>query len=550
MLAIFCLFISISTTLVFAEKKRQGGTLVIACEHSEGWTRNFNPFYQKALYSTDMVFDRMILYNLMQGGKAVPRLATQFSYSKDMKSITYTLRKGVQWSDGKAFDADDVIFTFGLIRKFKALDWTGATDKIKSVIKVDPFSVQFNLNQVDVSIEWLIGQIPIVPEHQWREIKDPANFLNPNPVGTGPFTQIASFSSQNYTLCRNPQYWEKEKPYIDCLQFPALSGNEQIQAELIRGKVDWAGIFIPDIEKEYVSKNPKHFHYWFPPHNNISLYMNTTKPPFNDLAFRRALSMSIDRDSIVEVATYGHAIVSRYPTGLGELYKDWYDEKVNNSVGKLGTYAPLEAKRILTQAGYRDRDNDGFREKPDGSSLLFKISVVKGWTDWETSVRMITEYLEEIGIRAERQSLGFQDWLDRLKKGNYDVAIGWGEIGQSPWWVYYSLLSSSLMKDKAEGTSWARWSNEEAEQLLQEYTQTTDPVKHKKIIGNLQRIVAENVPIIPLFSNPSWYEYNDSRFIGWVTADNPFVRPMCYRDVKERVLHVLNLSLRTNVSAP
>lgn len=550
MLAIFYLVTCISSTLVIAKKKPQGGTLVVACEHSEGWTRNFNPFYQKSLYSVDMIFERLVLYNIMQKGKAVPRLATKYQYAKDMKSITYTLRKGVRWSDGKEFDANDVIFTFELIRKFKALDGSGLADKIKSVIKLDPFRVQFNLNQVDVSVEWLIGQVPIVPRHQWHRVKDPVNFLNPNPIGTGPYTQVSTFSFRSYTLCRNSKYWEKGKPYIDCLKFPALSGNEQIQAELIQGKIDWAGIFIPDIEKVYVSKNPKHFHYWFPPNNNISLYMNTEKPPFNDLAFRRALSMSIDRDRIVEMATYGYAIVSKYPTGLGDLYKDWYDEEVNHSVGKLGTYAPLETRRILTHAGYRDRDRDGFRENPDGSPLFFKIFVVKGWTDWEMSVRMIVEYLEEIGIRAVKHSLGFQEWLDHMKRGDYEVAIAWGDVGQSPWQYYYSLLSSRLKKAKAESTSWSPWSSKEADQLLREYTKTTDFAQHKKIIGKLQRIVAENVPIIPLFSNPSWYEYNDSRFIGWATAENPFVRPMCFRDVKERILHVLNLSLRSKMSVP
>lgn len=543
-----CLLSVLPARSVTAEERRRGGTLTFAIgRHNTDYKeRNFNPLTGIRLATTlHFIYEPLVIYNILHGGEAIPRLATEFKYSEDLTSVTYTLRKGVKWSDGEPFDADDVLFSYQLIQKFPALDGLGLwANTLNDVIKVDSHTVRFKLKTADSTAQWLIADQSLVPEHQWSNVKDPVNFRNPEPVGTGPFTEITAFTPEVYTQCRNPYYWEEGRPYIDCLRVPRYKTNDDVLAALVEGEIDWAGHFIPDIEQAFVGKNPKYYHYWFPPNDNISLHLNTSKKPFSYLAFRRALSMAIDRDTIVEVATYGYATVSRYPTGLGEIYKDWYNAEVNASVGKLGTYAPEEAKNILDQSGYVDIDGDGFREQPDGSALHIKIAVVSGWTDWETAVQMIAEYVKEIGINASMEPSDFQPWIDRLQTGQYDIAIGWGGVNQTPWRYYYNLLSSTLIQKRAMGITWSRWSSKEADELLAAYIKTNDPDEHREIIGKLQKIVAENVPIIPLFSNPSWYEYNDTRFIGWATADNPFVRPMGYVGVPERLIHILNLSLR------
>jgi len=534
-----------------AEEKRQGGTLTLVFgEHNADYVKNFNPF-GVPLYSTPhFMFEPLVVYNIMHGGEAVPRLAEKFAYADDLQSVTYTLRSGLKWSDGAPLTTDDVLFTYDLIKKFKKLDKIGIWDNILSnVVKVDAQTVRFELKRPDITAQWLIADTLIVPAHQWSTVEDPVSFTNPNPIGSGPFTEITVFKPEVYEQCRNPHYWEAGKPYIDCLRVPRFKSNEDAQAALIAGEIDWTGTFIPDVEQTFVSKNPQYYHYWFPPNDNISLYVNTTKKPFDDVVFRRALSMAIDRPTIVETATYGYATVSPYPTGLGEIYKDWYDPELNATLGKLGTYAPEESKKLLDEAGYVDKDGDGFRDFPDDAPLQFSIAVVKGWTDWEAAISMVTEYLKEIGLNATMDAVEFHPWIDNLQAGQYDLAIAWGAVHQSPWRYYYNLLHAALMGEKAEEISWSRWSSPEAEALLEAYVKTQDQQEHRKIIGQLQRIVAENVPIIPLFSNPSWYEYNDSRFIGWSTADNPFVRPMCFLQVPERLLHVLNLSLRPDAPA-
>ena len=119
-------------------------------------------------------------------------------------------------------------------------------------------------------------------------------FTDPNPIGTGPFTEITLFTNQVWELGKNPNYWQKGKPKIEKLRFPAFLSNEQATLALIKGEVDWSGNFIPAIDRIFVSKDPAHNSYWFPKSGgSIFLYLNTTKAPFDNIDFRKAVSMAI-----------------------------------------------------------------------------------------------------------------------------------------------------------------------------------------------------------------------------------------------------------------
>ena len=173
-------------------------------------------------------------------------------------------RDNVRWSDGKPYSAYDVEFTFNLKKKFPALDGTGNWKYLKSVTAVDSNHVEFIFSRIYVpGFEVLAGQ-PIVPKHVWSNVDDPVKYTDPNPIGTGPFTEIVKFTNQVWELGKNPNYWQKGKPKIDKLRFPAFLSNEQATLALIKGEVDWSGNFIPAIDRIFVSKDPEHNKYWFP----------------------------------------------------------------------------------------------------------------------------------------------------------------------------------------------------------------------------------------------------------------------------------------------
>lgn len=529
----------------YAADSEPGGILTAVGHFApNGWQRNFNPLSKDVLpYTVDFIFEPLVIYDIMNGGRCVPRLAERLSYTADALGIVYFLRKDVQWSDGADFDASDVIYTFKLLKRHPSLDQYGLWDTVvKSVRKIDSHTVLFQLTHPNVAAEWLIAEQAIIPEHQFREVADPVTFRNPNPIGTGPFTQVRNFSSKSYMQCRNPYYWEENKPNIGCLRFPQYDSNKSAEADLVEGRIDWASIFVPDVRTAFVKKNPKHHHYWFPPDAEVSLFLNTTRRPFNDIAFRRALSMSLNREKIVENAMYNYAFISRCPIGIGEVYSRCYDSHVIERYAKYSAYAPSESDKLLDSAGYADASRDGYRQLPDGNTLHIEILVIKGWNDWEAAAGMIVEYMKEIGIRATVKSVPLKTWQRHMTSGVYDMAIGGGAVTPDPWGVYYYTLSSDLIGLKAEGRTWSRWSSPVSDALLAAYGKSDTPDCRRKILSRLQAVFAQNLPSIPLFSNPLWYEYNDSRFTGWANADNPYVRPSCY--YHERLLHVLKLSLR------
>ena len=121
---------------------------------------------------------------------------------------------------------------------------------------------------------------------------------------------------------------------------------------------------------------------WYPANDAIHIYLNTKKKPFSDLNFRKAFSMAMDREAIVELAAYGYPTVNFFPGGLGNYFEKFINQEVSKQFEDLTQYDPDASKKLLKDSGYRDTDGDGYLENPDGSKIDFNIRVVNGWTDW------------------------------------------------------------------------------------------------------------------------------------------------------------------------
>ena len=133
-------------------------------------------------------------------------------------------------------------------------------------------------------------------------------YPNDNPVATGPFTEVRLFRNQVYELGRNPYYWQDGKPAVEALRFPAYPSNDRANLALVFDEADWAGNFVPAIDRVFVGRSRETHAYWFPlTGSTIFLYANTTRPPFDDRRVRKALSLAIDRDLLVDVAIYRYS---------------------------------------------------------------------------------------------------------------------------------------------------------------------------------------------------------------------------------------------------
>lgn len=534
-------------TLAMAAPASAQNVLTLSSEQTTTFVRNFNPFGQtSARYTTlDFMYEPLVVFNRLNGNEPNFRLAESYELADDLQSITFVLRDGLKWSDGEALTADDVVFTYDYIKKFPALDFISVSAQLASVEKVDDRTVKFNLNEPNSLIANTIVGMPIVPEHIWADIADPVTFANENPVASGPMTEITRFTPQVYEQCRNPNYWDADNLKVDCLRMPQLADNPQVLAALADGTLDWATSFIPDIDNTFVAKDPEHHKYWFTPSSLVSFQVSQITPDennrkaFTDVNFRRALSMLIDRQTIVDIAGYGYPLVNEDPASLGELYKAFANPEVETQYGQYGKFDLEAAVALLDESGYVDGDGDGFRDNPDGTPIAIDIMVPNGWTDWIDAVQISIESLTEAGLNVKMSTPEAAVWTQNLIDGTYSMTLNALASAANPYFPYIRSFNPGDF-GKSRFTA-PHWENAEVMTLLDQYTQSKDPAEQKSLMDQLQLIVAEAMPIIPVYNSPSFYEYNTSRFTGWADAENPKYSPVVSNANPARLLQLLDL---------
>src|SRR5437660_7744927 len=200
------------------QQPSQGANTVLTFTGGIGtvFVRNFNPFNGNPLLPTIAgIYEPMMIYNTIKG-ELVPWLATSYQWSSDNKTLTLTLRDGVKWSDGQPFTANDVVYTFNLFKTTPGLQGTGLQamtgDNVGSVTSPDAKTVVFHFTQAYTPALYDIIQQNIVPQHIWKNVSNPVTYANPNPVATGPFTQVTNFQRQVYEVNKNHNYWHSDEP--------------------------------------------------------------------------------------------------------------------------------------------------------------------------------------------------------------------------------------------------------------------------------------------------------------------------------------------------
>ena len=190
-------------------KTSTNSVLTISNENGALWTCGFNPLNASdTLLSVGFIYEPLVYVNPLQNGKTTPMLASSYSWGAGNKSLTFTIRQGVKWSDGTPMTAADVAYTFNLIKKYPALDLTGAWSVLSSVTATGPTTVTMNFSTVAVPYFYYIAdQTPIVPEHIWSKMANPTTAPVSNPVGTGPYL-MSKCSPSNITYTANPHYWQ------------------------------------------------------------------------------------------------------------------------------------------------------------------------------------------------------------------------------------------------------------------------------------------------------------------------------------------------------
>jgi len=517
------------------------GVLVVSVEQQASWVRNFNPLTTavSARWPTLAgVYEPLYVFNSVKS-EQVPWLAVSHEWRENGRVLRMTTREGVLWSDGRPFSARDVVFTFKLMESDPALDRRGVWKFLSDVSLVDERTVDFRFARIYVpGFDEVVAQ-QIVPEHVWSEVEEPLTFPNENPVATGPFTEVRLFRNQVYEIGRNPNYWQEGKPEVEALRFPAYPGNDRANLALVFDEVDWAGNFIPAIDRVYVARDPEHHGYWFPlTGSTIFLYANTMRPPFDDVRVRKALSLAIDRDLLVEVAIYRYSRPTD-ATALSDAYAAWHNPEIAAG-GDWVEHDIARANALLDEAGLK-RGDDGIRRLPDGSKLSYDILTVSGWSDWVRASQVIARGLGEIGIEASVRTSDFGAWFQRVLEGRFDISLGWSYEGPTPYVFYRWLMSAETVEPEGETSTgnWHRYGSPRADSVLKAFELESDREIQYRLGDELQRIFVDEAPAIPLYPNPSWAEYNTGRFEGFPSEDDPYADPSPNKFDRGEVLLVL-----------
>ena len=514
--------------------------LTIPREDTGTFIRNFNPFTTNSAPMTGQaIYEPLLIVNPLSG-EVTPWLADSWAMSDGATALTFYLRPGVTWSDGRPLVAKDVVTTFAVHRAV-----TGGYDYLDSVTVNNATAVTLTFTRpYSVALQELGSQL-IAPDHVWSAISEPAKYPNPDPVATGPFTKVTSFQTQSFDLMPNPTYWGSNHQGDDAsasgddptgtpstghtadhtslpgIRMLAFAGNDSANLAAVSGDVDWAPQYMADIQTAYIDKDPAHRHYWFPgADSTIQWTLNTTKAPYNDPAFRKALSQAIDRKTICATGMSGYAQPAD-PTGLGEGFRAWKDPAV--AALPLCTYDKAAATAALDAAGYR-LGADSSRMDLNGKPLALTIQVGSTSSDWLSVARIIVQNLADIGISATVDSPDWTEVTAALETGTFETAVCWSSLGATPYTYYEATMSTQ--KVKPIGThaleNYHRFGDEQATALLGQLAATTDQARQIEICHQIQQRYADQLPVIPLFPGPVWGAYTDEHFTGWPSQDNPY----------------------------
>ncbi len=517
-----------------------GGVLSISNEQGGLWTCGFNPF-NPAVNTTSVgfVYEPLVFVNALKSGSTTPWLATKYDWSADTKTLTFTIRDGVKWSDGQPMTAADVAYTFNLLKQKPGLDLNSVWSVLTSVTQQGANQVVMTFSGPAVPYFYYIAdQVGIVPQHIWSKLTgDPGTYVDADPIGTGPY-MVKPCSPQNITYVRNPNYWQPGLPKVAKVLYPAYTSNDPANLDLATGKAQWGSQFIPGIDAAYKSKSPDH-HYWFPPVNNVSVFINQTNSTLSDKVLRQAMAFGIDREKVSKVAEYGYEPAANQSGIVSPTYSSWLDKAQASQYGY--TFDAAKAQSMLDAAGYK-KGSDGIYVSPSGKRLSFSMINIGDYSDWVASAREVAVDLKQVGIEVKAENLSSDDYDSRLYNGKYDLAYGSESAGPAPFYEFRQWLYSknSAPIGQQASTNWERYSSPATDALIEQYGATTDQAKQQTIMNQLQTVMLEDVPLIPITEGVDWYQYDTKSFSGWVTQDDPYAQPSAYSvpDVEVLLLHL------------
>lgn len=433
-----------------------------------------------------LIYNGLIKYD--QNLNIVGDLAQSWEVSKDGLTITFHLRPGIKWQDGKPFSAEDVLFTYQTI-----IDPRTPTAYASAFLEVreakipdsNTFQVTYKQPFAPALDSWGVG---IIPKHLLASQDITKSPLNRNPVGTGFYRFAGWKTGEKIELSFNPDCFAG-RPYIDRYIYRIIPDQATMFLELLSGGVDEMGLtplqYARQSENAKFRENYKRYRYLTFSYSYLGF--NLKDPRFADKRVRQAIAYAIDKKEIIDGVLFGLGVEATGP------YRPdtWY---YNPSVKKY-PYDPEQARRLLQEAGYQDRNNDGILDK-DGQPFEFTLITNQGNITRSRTAEIIQRRLKKIGISVKIRILEWSAFLNEFvdKRRFEAVILGWA-MGPEP--DQFDIWHSSKTKEKE--FNFVTFANPEADRLLEEGRHTFDLEKRKRAYFRLQEILAEEQPYVFLY---------------------------------------------------
>lgn len=436
-----------------------------------------------------LIFDSL----LERGEKGyVPWLADQWDISADGLTYTFTLKDNVKWQDGQPMTAADVKFSFDYYAVHPPVSNDLTIDNqsfIQSVEAADAKTVRFKVEKPLAIVLGKIGSTRIIPRHIWETVADPLKFTAPEAAtGTGPF-RLKEYNKEQgaYKFEAFQDFWGP-KPLVDTLQFVPVS--DPVLA-FDKGEIDLTGSITTDIlpkyqkDEEYrVLQNPAFWGY--------RLIFNMEKrTELKDKAVRQAFAYAVNRRELVEKVARNAAV----PASAGYLPVGhvWYNPAVKDY-----EFNPEKAKELLA-----------------GRALSFKL--LTGNSNEELRIgELLKISLAQAGIELSVTSADTKTRDAAIKKGDYELVLnghgGWGGDADLLRTTYAAKISTS-QSPSADGIR--GYSNERLNELCRQQLYEMDGEKRKAMVFQIQELIAEEVPQLPLYNTTGYVVFKPAKFEGW-----------------------------------
>ncbi len=467
---------------------RRGGQAVIATTADVTTFNEYQSIQESSELDTiDLLFPTLMTeqpdYQLHPPSFA-PRLATSWEFSSDNKTVTFHLRPDAHWSDGAPVTADDVRFTF-LAQKDPRVGSVGLEmkDFIRDVEAVDPHTVRFHFTRVYPYQLMDANDGHIVPAHAWGKVpfeKWRTTDFEKILVTAGPFRLAAHTPRQTIILERDPGYWGAPRPFLDRLVTRVIPDPASQLAQLFDGEVNVVQSVSPQ-EADRVKADPDLRLVEIPSRTWGMVAWNNRRPLFEDRRVRRALSLGINRKSIVDTVFRGYATVSEGPV----LSSMW---AFNRNLPSL-PYDQAQAAQLLQQAGWRDTNGDGILDK-NGQTFAFDLMYPASNTLRRQIALLVQADLARLGVKVRPLQVEFTSLIARTEAGDFDSTI----------WVWVEATKVDLTSlwsspTGSQGTNnFCGYSNPDVDRLIAAAREEPDYTRAKVIMDRIQELIVADQP--------------------------------------------------------